>query len=102
VQNRIFFNESGAECAFVTLAQEAKQAGHLKYDEAYEVEWWRRQLRAVAPDLVYREYPHARPRSDCECYGGDMHHFMAAMRLKGLEHRDQCPVCGWPFAQVAI
>ncbi len=87
---------------YAALEQEAEQARQIQYDEAYAVEWWRRKLRTVAPDLAQVECPHARPREDCERYGGDMHHFMAFMRQKGLEHGGQCPVCGWPFASLAI
>jgi hypothetical protein len=83
--------------AYAALEREAEQAQQLMYDEAYAVDWWRRKLRVVAPDLAYVECPHARPRADCERYGGDMHHFMAAMRQRGLEHGDGCPVCGWPY-----
>ncbi len=85
--------------AYATLEQEAVQARQLNYDEAYAVEWWRRKLRTIAPDLAHAECPHARPRADCERFGGDMHHFMAAMRQKGLEPDDACPVCGWSFLQ---
>jgi hypothetical protein len=93
--------------AYAALAQEAEQARHIQYDEAYAVEWWRRKLRATAADLAYAECPHARPRADCASFGGDMHHFMAAMRRidamrqKDLEHGDQCPVCGWPLARIS-
>jgi hypothetical protein len=87
--------------AYAALEQEAAQAQQLNYDEAYAGEWWRRKLRAAAPDLAQADCPHARPRADCERYGGDMHHFMAAMRQKGLEHSDQCPVCGWPLVLVS-
>ena len=86
---------------YAALVQEMAQARQLNYDEAYALEWWRRKLRAVAPDLAQAECPHARPRADCKRYGGDMHHFMAVMRRKGLEHTHACPVCGWPFAQAA-
>ena len=86
--------------AYAALEQEAEQAQQLKYDEAYMVEWWRTKLRAVAPDLAYAECPHARHQPDCEPYGGTMHQFMAAMRQKGLEHGDCCPVCGFPFGNI--
>lgn len=87
---------------YAALEMEADNARYLQYDEAYEVEWWRKKLSLIDPELAYMKCPHAEPRADCAHHGGDMHHFMAVMRRTGLEHADACPVCGWPFARVAV
>jgi hypothetical protein len=85
--------------AYRAMEQEAESARYLHHDEAFAVEWWRKKLCAVDPELGYGQCPHARPQAHCAAYGGDMHHFMAAMRRKGLERGDRCPVCGWPLAR---